>query len=123
MSHNISWLIRLRMRTQMTILMHEMQIDFLLKFFNDNKQKRKSGKNLVTISSPYWINVTTYLFHLIKQNLCKKLAWLTFCYLLIFFKSTNYNKRHTNQANLVNEGVYGYPFHVIRKLSNSFLRY
>ena len=91
MSHNISWPLRLRMRTQMTILMHEMQIDFLLKFFNDNKQKRKSGKNLVTVSSPYSIDVTTYLFHLIKQTLCEKLILVG---VLLYFDIFYIDKLH-----------------------------
>ena len=48
---------------------------FSPKFFNDNKQKkRKSGKNSVTLFSFYWIDVTAYLFHLIKQNVCEKLV-------------------------------------------------
>ena len=74
MSHNISWLLRLQMRTQMTISMHEMQIDFLQSFSMTINKKRKSGKNSVTLFSFYWIDVTAYLFHLIKQNVCEKLV-------------------------------------------------
>ena len=74
MSHNISWLLRLQMRTQMTISMHEMQIDFLQSFSMTINKKRKSGKNSVTLFSFYWIDVTAYLFHLIKQNLLRKVC-------------------------------------------------